>query len=101
MTTVDNYRVYAADCVRQAEDAGSADEKAVLLNVALAWIRLAHQKEAMTDKAARGPRDLDAASEAPAVATETEADEDAASATVVDLGTRREAVRPEAQPAPV
>jgi hypothetical protein len=101
MTTEDNYRAYAADCVRQAEGAGSADEKAVLLNVALAWIRLAHQKEAMTGKAAPAPRDLDVTSDEPAVANETAGDEDAAPSIVVDLDTRREAARPQAQPAPV
>ena len=40
--------------------AGSPEEKNVLLNVALAWIRLAHQKQAIAEKAASAPVDLDA-----------------------------------------
>lgn len=60
MSTSDSYRSYAADCVRKAETAGSPEEKNVLLNVALAWIRLAHQKQAIAEKAASAPVDLDA-----------------------------------------
>jgi len=46
MGTADNFRQYAADCVRQAEGARTPDEKNLLLNVALAWLRLAQQKQA-------------------------------------------------------
>lgn len=47
MSSVENYKQYAADCVRQAEGAETAEEKNVLLNVALAWLRLAQQKQAV------------------------------------------------------
>ena len=45
MMNVESYRQYAADCVRQAQDEESADDKNILLNVALAWLRLAQQTE--------------------------------------------------------
>jgi hypothetical protein len=40
-----SYRQYAADCLRQAQDEVTADGRTILLNVALAWLRLAEQKE--------------------------------------------------------
>lgn len=45
MMNVESYRQYAADCVRQAQGEESADDKNILLNVALAWLRLAQQTE--------------------------------------------------------
>ena len=46
MGTAENFRQYAADCVRQAEGEQSPEDKNILLNVALAWVRLAHQSQA-------------------------------------------------------
>ena len=46
MSSVKRYRQYAADCVRQAQSEETLDEKTIMLNVALAWLRLAQQTEA-------------------------------------------------------
>jgi hypothetical protein len=45
MSSVKRYRQYAADCVRQAQSEQTLDEKTIMLNVALAWLRLAQQTE--------------------------------------------------------
>lgn len=47
MMNVENYRQYAADCVRQAQREETPQERNILLNVALAWLRLARQTETM------------------------------------------------------
>ena len=47
MGSVTKYRDYAEDCVRQAQNETTAEEKAIVLNVALAWLRLAQQAEAL------------------------------------------------------
>jgi hypothetical protein len=57
MIDVESYRQHAADCVRQAQDQESPDDKNILLNVALAWLRLAQLTQVMeadTDEA-EGP----------------------------------------------
>ena len=46
MIDAESCRQYAADCLRQAEVEEDADDKNILLNVALAWVRLAHQTQA-------------------------------------------------------
>ena len=46
MSSVSRYRQYAADCVRQAQSEDTSEEKTIMLNVALAWLRLAQQTEA-------------------------------------------------------
>jgi len=46
MVSVTRYRQYAADCVRQAQSEEAAEDRTIILNVALAWLRLAHQAEA-------------------------------------------------------
>ena len=43
MIDVESYRQNAADCVRQAEGEDAPEDKNILLNVALAWVRLAKQ----------------------------------------------------------
>jgi hypothetical protein len=43
MINVENYRQNAAECLRQAEAEQAPEDKNLLLNVALAWVRLAHQ----------------------------------------------------------
>ena len=50
MIEVESYRKYAADCVRQAQDQDSPDDKNILLNVALAWLRLAQQTQVMDEQ---------------------------------------------------
>ena len=47
MMDVESYRQNAAECVRQAGIEETAEDKNILLNVALAWLRLAQQKQAM------------------------------------------------------
>ena len=47
MIDVESCRQYAADCVRQAQGEESPDDKNILLNVALAWLRLAQQAQDM------------------------------------------------------
>ena len=42
----ENFRLYAADCVRQAEGEQTPEDKNILLNMALAWVRLAQQSHA-------------------------------------------------------
>jgi threonine dehydrogenase-like Zn-dependent dehydrogenase len=43
MMNVETYREHAAECLRQAEAEAAPEDKNILLNVALAWVRLAHQ----------------------------------------------------------
>ena len=46
MSSVSRYRQYAAECVRQAQGESAPEDKTIMLNVALAWLRLARQTEA-------------------------------------------------------
>ena len=46
MGRAENFRQYAADCVRQAEGQQKPEDRTILLNVALAWVRLAQQSQA-------------------------------------------------------
>ena len=39
----ENFKQYAADCMRQAASEQRQEDKTILLNVALAWVRLAQQ----------------------------------------------------------
>ena len=66
MMNVESYRQYAADCVRQAQNEPTPEDRNMVLNVALAWLRLARQTEAMKDEAdiEIAPGDDDAAAEA-------------------------------------
>ena len=45
MMNAESYREYAVDCVRQADGQRSSKHKDIVLNVALAWLRLAQQTE--------------------------------------------------------
>jgi len=47
MSNALNYRQYAADCMRQAHNENTPDGHNVMLNIALAWLRLAQQAEEM------------------------------------------------------
>ena len=51
MIDIDSYRRNAADCVRQAQDEEAPEDRNLLLNVALAWLRLAQQTETMDAEA--------------------------------------------------
>ena len=46
MGRFESFREYAADCVRRAETEPKPEDKTLLLNMALAWIRLAQQSQA-------------------------------------------------------
>jgi hypothetical protein len=46
MGRYESFTQYAADCVRQAESQQTPGDKDILLNVALAWVRLAQQSQA-------------------------------------------------------
>jgi hypothetical protein len=48
-SVVTRYRQYAADCVRQAQGEQASEDRTILLNVALAWLRLAQQTEHRAD----------------------------------------------------
>jgi hypothetical protein len=50
MDSVIRYRQYAADCVRQAQAEEAIEDRTILLNVALAWLRLAQQIELRLDE---------------------------------------------------
>lgn len=50
MMNVDSYRQYAADCVRQAQSEPTLEDRNMVLNIALAWLRLAQQTEALKDE---------------------------------------------------
>jgi hypothetical protein len=47
MARIDNFRQYAADCMQQAKVQQSPEDRDILLNVALAWVRLAQQSETL------------------------------------------------------
>jgi hypothetical protein len=48
MSSVTRYRQYAAECLRQAQtEEDASGDKTIMLNVALAWLRLAQQTEAI------------------------------------------------------
>jgi hypothetical protein len=49
MSSITRYREYAADCVRQARSEDTAEDRTIMLNVALAWLRLAQQTEALQE----------------------------------------------------
>jgi hypothetical protein len=51
MMNVESYREYAADCVRKAQNEPTPEDRNIVLNVALAWLRLARQTEALKDEA--------------------------------------------------
>jgi hypothetical protein len=53
--SIDRYRQYAADCVRQAQSEDTPEDRTIMLNVALAWLRLAQQTEARIDSPPTAP----------------------------------------------
>ncbi|HEY5965214.1 MAG TPA: hypothetical protein VIU42_14450 [Xanthobacteraceae bacterium] len=70
MMNVESYRRYAADCVRQAQGEETPEDRNILLNVALAWLRLAKQTEAIDAGAADGAEPMDDESGLPDVDAE-------------------------------
>lgn len=52
MNAADTYRQYAADCMRLADGETTPEARNVMLNMALAWVRLAEQKQAIVPAAA-------------------------------------------------
>ena len=62
MGIAENYKHYAADCVRQSEGEQSPEDKNILLNMALAWVRLAQQAQLLhpsTDEQSETTEDPD------------------------------------------
>ena len=47
MNAADTYKQYAADCMRLADSEKTPEARNVMLNMALAWLRLAEQKQAL------------------------------------------------------
>ena len=50
MASADEYRRHASECVRLAQEAQTASDKALLLRMAETWLRLAEQAEAREPK---------------------------------------------------
>jgi hypothetical protein len=50
MDLADQYKRRAAECVRMAERADNADDKALLLQMAQTWLRLAEKAEDQRDQ---------------------------------------------------
>ncbi|HEY7299231.1 MAG TPA: hypothetical protein VH684_15100 [Xanthobacteraceae bacterium] len=53
MSTVEHYRQYAADCIQLAQAAGAPEDKALLLEMGVLWLRLAQRAEAAEEKMRR------------------------------------------------
>ncbi len=72
MNSNDSYKKYAADCVRLSDGEASPEAKNVMLSIALCWVKLAQQKQALTAAAPDGelrslePDVLDESIDAPA-----------------------------------
>lgn len=47
MSIHDMYKQYASDCMRLAENESSPEARNLMLNMALAWMRLAQQMQAI------------------------------------------------------
>jgi hypothetical protein len=45
LTTINEYRQHARDCLQIARNAQSSDERAILIEMAKTWHRLAQEKE--------------------------------------------------------
>jgi hypothetical protein len=50
MMNVESYREYAADCVRQAQSEQTPEDRNIVLNMALAWLRLARLTETLENE---------------------------------------------------
>jgi hypothetical protein len=45
MGRIESFRAYATDCMRRAEGEQTPEDRTILLNIALAWVRLAQQSQ--------------------------------------------------------
>ena len=52
MMNVESYHEFAADCVRQAQNEPTPEDRNMVLNMALAWLRLARLTETLKDETA-------------------------------------------------
>ncbi len=50
MGKAEQYRRYAAECIRLAQQSPSPPEKSILLSMAAAWRRLAEHAESMSER---------------------------------------------------
>jgi hypothetical protein len=55
MSTAEDFRQYAEECLRQADDETTVAEKDIMLNLALAWVRLAQMATTAEPAAAMTP----------------------------------------------
>ena len=72
---VETYRQHAADCVRQAQAEDTPEDKNLVLNVALAWLRLARLTQTLNidDSPSLQPDDGNDADPTPQADTRDEA----------------------------
>lgn len=47
MMNLEDYRQCAVECLHRAESEVQPEDKNILLNIALAWVRLAHQSQSV------------------------------------------------------
>jgi len=61
MESVNRYRVYASDCVRLASTIDDPTSKAVLIDMARSWVKLAEQaeKNSHLDLVYEGTKDIE------------------------------------------
>jgi len=60
MMNVESYREFAVDCVRQAQSEPTPEDRIIVLNMALAWLRLARLTETLKDETSPPETNLDA-----------------------------------------
>jgi hypothetical protein len=65
MGRAENFKQYAADCVRQAASEQRPEDKTILLNVALAWVRLAQQSQTAAENSSESGLPAERQPEAP------------------------------------
>jgi hypothetical protein len=53
MGRFESFKEYAADCMRRADSEQTPEDKTILLNMALAWVRLAQQSQQAASLAAK------------------------------------------------
>lgn len=55
MGRFESFKEYAVDCMRRAEGEQKLEDKTILLNMALAWVRLAQQSQQAANLKASKP----------------------------------------------
>ena len=68
MSTTQDFRRYAEDCLRQADDHDEGLDKTIMLNLALAWVRLAQLASSAEEGSALVPVPVPAQAEVNIVA---------------------------------